>query len=246
MRSIFSKTVFWVLLLLLTISFFSCEEVETSDDTEAGEVSTEAEDSDDESTTEETEEAETFPESKTCVVSPATSPYGVGIDFESGTIYTLTSDSDTFAYDVKMKTIKGLTDEGNKKGAPYIKLYKQLATAYKYSLTGKTNFVAIKTASVDTTLFKSDSVDEIADSEVTNTSGKYVYNSLISYYQANFVTKDSSNWLPSEWTVGEDEAIFIIKTTDSHMYKFTILGMGTTSGSKPGSGTLEFAYAIIN
>jgi hypothetical protein len=44
--------------------------------------------------------------------------------------------------------------------------------------------------------------------------------------------------------VDESEPIFIVKTAEGNYYKFMVLGMGT-SGSAPGSGTIELGFEII-
>jgi hypothetical protein len=182
--------------------------------------------------------------SRIYVVSPAVSPEGVGVDLETDSSYSLDSTAIPigWAYDIRLKTIKGVTASGTSKGCPHIKLYKTITTAYQYALTGKSAYNAITQFNVQEAQLAADAVEEIDDTAVTNTNGKYDYTLLMQYYENNLVTKNSENWRPSTWTIGEDEVIFIIKTEEGNYFKLIVLGMGTTSGSMPGSGSLELMF----
>jgi|GEM_PF-4356498 len=183
-------------------------------------------------------------------MSPAVVPDGVGVDLETESDYSLDSTSipSTWHYDIKIQTVKGLKPDGvTMKGAPHIKLYKTDGKAYKYGYTGKDEYLDITSDDIDTSLFASDLVEENDYSSCMDDTytTKINYNKLIAYYQANLLTNDSSEWLPSTWVVGEDEVIYIIKTEEGNYYKLIVLGMGpesTGSGSCPGSGKLEIAF----
>jgi hypothetical protein len=124
--------------------------------------------------------------------------YGVGIDFETNTSLSLSTADDSTVYDIRVRTIKGLLEDGTTyQGCPHIKLYKQTVTAYQYSGgTGKTTFDTITKSTVDTSLFAADSVEEIDTDDVTNTNGDYVYSLLYSYYESNLVTKKPAPGFP--------------------------------------------------
>ena len=153
----------------------------------------------------------------------------------------------SWAYDLRLQTIKGKKSDGTSAGAPYVKLYKQVTKGYQSERLGKAALAALRLADVEEARLATDAVEDIAMAEV-RTGSDNDYDKLVAYYQANLVTRAASNWLPSPWVLGADERIFIVRTEEGSTFAFQILGMGPAtggSGSKPGGGLIELSYVRL-
>jgi len=180
-------------------------------------------------------------------VTPSVYTKGVGLDFETGVSYDLNLAPAGWSYDLRLQTIKGKKSDGTSAGAPHLKLAKRVAEGYQSERLGTAALAALRLADVEEARFAADAVEDIVMDEV-RTGSDNDYDKLVAYYQANLVTRDASNWLPSPWRVGADERIFIVRTEEGGTFAFQVLGMGPTtggSGSKPGGGLIALSYVQL-
>lgn len=156
-------------------------------------------------------------------------PGGVGFDFEynsetggANNIDSLTVED--FAYDVKIRTIKGEKADGSQAGAPYIQLHEE-AKAVNYSAIdttciGITKFNALSASDLESYTLSSDDTSFDISSLTTGSTGSPMMTALQTEYKKLVI---GARWkTTANNDIDEDELIWIIETREGELVKFIV------------------------
>lgn len=202
-------TPFYLLLALFMLTIVSCEK------------------DDDENNVEKQSEFKSL--ETPYLICAGRNPGGVGFDFEyngkKGGANNMDSlIVDDFAYDLKIRTIKGEKGDGSLGGAPYIQLY-AITQAVNYSevdasCKGITKFNALTTSNIQNYTLTSDDVTFDITSVGTGTTGAPMMGALQTEY-AKLVIGEA--WkATAKNDKAEDEFIWIVKTREGKLVKFIV------------------------
>lgn len=156
-------------------------------------------------------------------------PGGVGFDFEynGGKGGANNLDSLTvvdFAYDLKIRIIKGEKPDGSLGGAPYIQL-SSATQAVNYSAIdttckGPTHFANLNSSNIQNYTLQSDDASFDISTVPTGSTGSPLMQQLIQEYNKLVVGQKWKEAANNE--VSDDEPIWIIETAEGRIIKFIV------------------------
>jgi hypothetical protein len=156
-------------------------------------------------------------------------PGGVGFDFEyngekggANNLDSLTVDD--FAYDLKIRTIKGEKPDVSLGGAPYIQL-SESAQAVNYSsidteCTGYTDFLNLTASNIQTYTLQSDDASFDISSVPTGETGSPLMQQLLQEYNKLVIGQKWKEAANND--IADDEPIWIIETPEGRIVKFIV------------------------
>ncbi len=156
-------------------------------------------------------------------------PGGVAFDFEyngekggANNLDSLTVDD--FAYDLKIRTIKGEKPDGSLGGAPYIQL-STTAQAVNYSAIdtnckGLTDFTNLNSSNIQNYTLHSDDASFDISSVPTGETGSPLMQDLMQEYNKLVI---GQKWIEAaKNNIADDEPIWIIETEEGRIVKFIV------------------------
>ena len=156
-------------------------------------------------------------------------PGGVGFDFEyneekggANNLDSLTIDD--FAYDLKIRTIKGEKPDGSLGGAPYIQL-SATAQAVNYSAVdttckGFTDFTNLNSSNIQNYTLQSDDTSFDISTVPTGETGSPLMQDLMQEYNKLVIGQKWKEAANND--IANDEPIWIIETEEGRIVKFMV------------------------
>jgi hypothetical protein len=163
------------------------------------------------------------------LICASRNPGGVGFDFEykgekggANNLDSLTVDD--FAYDLKIRTIKGEKPDGSLGGAPYIQL-SATAQAVNYSAVdttckGLTEFTNLNSSNIQNYSLQSDDASFDISTVPTGSTGNPLMQQLIQEYNKLVFEQKWKEAASND--VADDEPIWIIETEEGRIVKFIV------------------------
>lgn len=222
MKELLNSLKFLCLVLFVGLSFTACNEDDNPDEQGSG------------STFENIESP--------YLICASRNPGGVGFDFvysetEGGANNMDSLSVDDFAYDLKIRTIKGEKTDGSNGGSPFIQLHED-AMAVNYSAivttcVGITKFNALSASDLQSYSLSSDDTSfDVSDLE-TGDTGCPLMSALNKEYKKLVIGQTWKTTANNE--IDEDELIWIVQTREGDLVKFIVTdfpaaGAPTTTG----------------
>lgn len=156
-------------------------------------------------------------------------PGGVGFDFEYNGTKGGGNNLDSlsvvdFAYDLKIRTIKGEKPDGSLGGAPFIELYETVEavnyTAIDTDCAGYTDFTNLSIENLANLTFASDDNSFNISSVATGTTGNPLMQPLMQEFNKLVLGQKWKEAANNQ--IADDEPIWIIKTREGKYVKFIV------------------------
>lgn len=163
------------------------------------------------------------------LICASRNPGGVGFDFEyneercgANNLDSLTVDD--FAYDLKIRTIKGEKPDGSSGGAPYIQL-SATAQAVNYSSVdttckGITAFTNLNSSNIQNYTLQSDDASFDISTVPTGETGNPLMQDLMEEYNKLVIGQKWKEAANND--IDDDEPIWIIETEEGRIVKFIV------------------------